>query len=132
MVGYAPAWFAALSTLEWARGGSVDERTFELIRRIRSVSREMPRLTLAEFKALVREQYFMLLIDEEAALAAIPSMLPASVEEREQALAVLRDILSARGEVTGEAASRLKRDRSAVRRRRACRGVPGSDTRRSA
>ena len=29
-------------------------------------------MTLAEFKALVREQYFMLLIDEEAALAPFP------------------------------------------------------------
>jgi Protein of unknown function (DUF3141) len=89
--------------------GSFDERSFELIRRIRLVPDGMPRLTLVEFKALVREQYFMLLIDEEAALAAIPSLLPASAEERQQALAVLREMLSVRGEVTGEAADRLKR-----------------------
>jgi hypothetical protein len=69
----------------------------------------MPRLTLTEFKALVREQYFMLLIDETAALAAIPSQLPTSLEERQKALAVLREILSVRGEIAGEAADRLKR-----------------------
>ena len=34
------------------------------------------RLTLAEFKMLVREQFFMLLLDREAALAAIPKLLP--------------------------------------------------------
>ena len=32
-------------------------------------------MPLSEFKALVREQYFMLLIDQGASLAAIPSML---------------------------------------------------------
>ena len=34
------------------------------------------RLTLPEFKMLVREQFFMLLLDQEAALAAIPKLLP--------------------------------------------------------
>ncbi len=34
-------------------------------------------MPLPAFKALVREQFNMLLIDPEAALAAIPSMLPA-------------------------------------------------------
>ena len=33
-------------------------------------------MPLSEFKTLVREQYFMLLIDKDASLAAIPSMLP--------------------------------------------------------
>jgi hypothetical protein len=89
--------------------GSFDERSFEFIRRIRLVPDGMPRLTLTEFKALVREQYFMLLIDETAALAAIPSQLPTSLEERQKALAVLREILSVRGEIAGEAADRLKR-----------------------
>jgi hypothetical protein len=92
-----------------SRGGSVDERTFELVRRIRLASDDITRLTLAEFKTLVREQYFILLIDEQAALAAIPSLLPASIDERQKAIAHLREILSARGDVTGEAAIRLKR-----------------------
>ena len=90
------------------RGGSVDERAFELVRRIRSASDDITRLTLAEFKALVREQHFILLIDEQAALAAIPSLLPASIEERQKAVDIIREILSARGEITGEAANRLK------------------------
>ena len=50
----------------------------------------MPRLTLAEFKALVREQYFMLLIDEEAALAAIPSLLPPTSRSGARRFALLR------------------------------------------
>ena len=64
--------------------GSIDERGFELVRRMRETDGEMSRLTLPAFKALVREQYFMLLIDEEAALAAIPSLLPPSAEKRKK------------------------------------------------
>jgi hypothetical protein len=53
--------------------GSVDERGFETVRRLRGKYGDIP---LSEFKTLVRDQYFMLLIDKDASLAAIPSMLP--------------------------------------------------------
>jgi hypothetical protein len=66
-------------------------------------------LTLADFKALLREQYFMLLIDEDATLAAIPDLLPSDQQVRRRALATLRQILSASGALTGEAAERFKR-----------------------
>jgi hypothetical protein len=89
--------------------GSVDERVFELIRQIRATRGDARRLTLAEFKALVREQYFMLLIDEAAALAAIPALLPAEAEERRKALATLRQLVSVRGEPTGKVAERMER-----------------------
>ena len=85
---------------------SVDERGFAMIRRIRAAQSEG--LTLAEFKMLVREQYFMLLIDHEAALAAIPALLPQSVEERRKALAVLRQVVSASGDVTTQVSDRLE------------------------
>jgi uncharacterized protein DUF3141 len=88
--------------------GAVDERGFEIVRRIRRSHSEMPHLSLSAFKALVREQYFMLLIDQQAALAAIPAMLPPERESRLQALDLLRKILAARGEVTGEIAQRLQ------------------------
>ena len=69
----------------------------------------MSRLTLSEFKALVREQYFMLLIDTEATLAAIPDLLPRDVEARRKAFAAIRKVLSARAEISGEVATRLQR-----------------------
>src|SRR5262249_57898543 len=89
--------------------GSVDERALAAIRRLRAVHDDKPRLTLADFKDLIREQFFMLLIDEEAALAAIPQLLPADRELRRKAFATLSQVVSARGEVTGEAAERLER-----------------------
>ena len=54
---------------------AVDERGFEVVRRIRENHSEG---TLTAFKAIVREQCDMLLLDTEAALAAIPSMLSAT------------------------------------------------------
>jgi len=62
---------------------AVDERGFEAIRRIRRVHGEIP---LSAFKVLVRDQFHMLLVDKEAALAAIPSMLPADAETRVKAI----------------------------------------------
>ena len=97
----------------------VDERGFELIRKMRLASTDHQKLTLAQFKAMVREQFFMLLIDEEAALAAIPALLPPGADERQAALAAIRDVISASGEPTGEAAEQNEADRQAVRRRKA-------------
>ena len=58
---------------------SVDERGFETVRRLRGAHGDMP---LSIFKALVREQFNMLLLDQNAALAAIPSMLPPDAQIR--------------------------------------------------
>jgi hypothetical protein len=76
---------------------AVDERGFEAVRRIRRAQEDMPALPLSDFKALMREQYFMLLIDPEAAIAALPSLLPENMETRGKALAVIRQVLAARG-----------------------------------
>jgi hypothetical protein len=88
--------------------GMVDERSIEALREVR---REYSgqRLTLPEFKMLVREQFFMLLLDQEGALAAIPKLLPEDVNQRRAAFAAMRQVLSASGEITGERASRLQR-----------------------
>jgi hypothetical protein len=86
----------------------VDERSLEALRRVRADD-SGSRLTLAEFKALVREQFFMLLLDQEASLAAIPKMLPQNAEARRKGLAAIRDVLSASAELSGETAKRLRR-----------------------
>ena len=67
------------------------------------------RLTLAQFKAMAREQFLLLLLDPEATLAAIPKLLPEDVAERRKGLAAIRNVLSASGEISGETAERLKR-----------------------
>src|SRR5262249_16957518 len=78
--------------------GSVDERGFEMVRRIRRSQPGTQHLSLSDFKSLVREQYLMLMVDPDASLAAIPSMLPAEPETRNRALQLLRQALTARGD----------------------------------
>jgi hypothetical protein len=88
--------------------GLVDERSLEALRRARS-NDSGSRLTLAQFKTIVREQFFMLLLEPEASLAAIPKLLPKSEDERRRGLDAIRGVLSASGELSGEAARRFDR-----------------------
>jgi Protein of unknown function (DUF3141) len=60
--------------------GAVDERGFNLLRRLREEAGSG--LTLSAFKRLLREQFYALLLDERRAIEAIPAML-----EREPDLA---------------------------------------------
>ena len=85
---------------------SVDERGFEAVRRIRHAYRDIP---LPAFKALVREQFYLLLIDTEAALAALPSMLPADADTRRKAYELIKQVMSARGEFSAEDKERMLR-----------------------
>jgi len=101
--GLPEATIRALLYVGMARA-SVDERGFELVRRIRETHGAMP---LAAFKAMVREQFNMLLIDSEAALAAIPAMLPPDAETRRKALELIDTVLRARGELSAEDRKRL-------------------------
>jgi len=88
--------------------GRVDERGIAALRQVRLLE-DRPRLTLAQFKAMAREQFLMLLLDPEATLAAIPDLLPADADERRKGLAAIRQVLGASGEVAGDAAERLAR-----------------------
>jgi len=88
--------------------GMVDERSLEALRNLRRKDTSK-RLTLTEFKMLVREQFFMLLLDQERALAAIPKLLPDNESERHAAFTAIREVLSASAAISGEVARRLKR-----------------------
>jgi hypothetical protein len=85
---------------------AVDERGFEAVRRVRRAYGDIP---LSTFKALVREQFYLLLIDTEAALAALPSMLPADADTRRKAYELIKQIMSARGELSAEDKERMLR-----------------------
>jgi hypothetical protein len=83
---------------------AVDERGFEMTRRIRRAYNDIP---LSVFKALVREQYLMLLIDPGAALAAIPAMLPAEADSRGEAFDLIKQVMAARGALSAEDIERI-------------------------
>jgi len=88
--------------------GMVDERSLEALRRVRRDD-SGSRLTLPQFKKVVREQFFMLLLEPEGALAAIPKLLPESAEQRRAGFAAILEVLSASAKISGEIAKRLRR-----------------------
>jgi hypothetical protein len=86
-------------------GPGADERAFAVLRQIRA--EHGGGLSLHDFKATVREQYFALLLDPEGALAAIPAMLPAEPSARDAALEAVRRVVHAVGTPEGASAERL-------------------------
>ena len=85
---------------------AVDERGFEALRRIRRSQGDVP---LSAFKATVREQFDMLSIEPEAAVAAIPAMLPPDAATRQNAFDLICEVLSARGWHSSEDLNRIRR-----------------------
>jgi pimeloyl-ACP methyl ester carboxylesterase len=83
---------------------SVDARSFEVLRR---TLEEHPDITLAHYKAVVREQWAMMNIDEAAALKALPKLLPSDVAKRRAMFEKIREIRTAAGELEGEAKRRM-------------------------
>ena len=102
---------------------TADERTFNLLRRMRD--EQGGDITLAEFKFLVREQGFMLLLDPERALATLPELLTnASAKQIRAMLEDVRRVAAASGplgpesEASASALSpRSSRRRPGLRRR---------------
>jgi hypothetical protein len=94
--GLAEAVVRALLWVGTARN-AVDERGFAAIARLRDAHPDHRQMRLADFKALVREQYLMLVVDEEAALRAISALMPEPMDNRREAFAALRDVLEASG-----------------------------------
>jgi hypothetical protein len=87
-------------------GPGADERAFNQLRLMRN---EHGGLTLEEFKRLVREQFFALMLEPEGALAAIPKMLPADADTRAKMMGAILAVLTATGDVTAEQVERLAR-----------------------
>ncbi len=88
---------------------AVDERGFDIVRRIRREHEGAQTLPLPEFKKIVRDQFAMLMLDQEAALAAIPNMLPHDPVLRRQTFDAITRILSASRSLTEEDERRLAR-----------------------
>lgn len=87
-------------------GAGVDERAFNQLAQMRTQYGE---LSLEQFKHLVRDQYFSLLLDEKVAIEAIPAMLPADLEARTKILEDIRRIALAAGDMDEERRQRLAR-----------------------
>jgi pimeloyl-ACP methyl ester carboxylesterase len=85
--------------------GKADERGFEMIRRIRAQLPE--KRTLAEFKEAFREQFLMVLLDEQQAVAAIPTLLKGHQGQGPELFEMIRKVVTAGDPLGKEAQGRL-------------------------
>jgi pimeloyl-ACP methyl ester carboxylesterase len=102
---------AAVRALIYVRlpEGKADERILAALVQVGSDLPPAKRLGLARFKEVVREQFLILFLDEERAIAALPKLLPDDRRARETALTLIRRLLAARGILPEEGARRLRR-----------------------
>jgi pimeloyl-ACP methyl ester carboxylesterase len=102
---------AAVRALIYVRlpEGKVDERGFAALKQISTELPAAKRVGLARFKEIVKEQYLILLLDAERAIAALPKLLPANRRQSEEPLALVRRVLAARGALPEEGRRRLER-----------------------
>jgi pimeloyl-ACP methyl ester carboxylesterase len=102
---------AAVRALIYVRlpGGKVDERGFAALKQISAELPAAKRVGLARFKEIVKEQYLLLLLDEERAIAALPKLLPDNRRQCAEALALVRRVLAAPGILPEEGRRRLER-----------------------
>ena len=88
---------AAIRALLYIRlpEGVADERGFRLLERMREeAGGDLP---LAAFKAMVRDQFFTLLLDEQRAIEAIPAMLDADTDLASRMGSTLRKLIDVLG-----------------------------------
>jgi pimeloyl-ACP methyl ester carboxylesterase len=84
---------------------AVDERSFEVLRRIRN--EHGAKKTLAEFKQDLREQFLMVRLDENRAIELISELLKGHEDEGPQLLEYVRQVATAGGPLIGESQQRL-------------------------
>jgi hypothetical protein len=98
---------AAIRALLYVRGpdGAIDERGFNFLRRMREDAGKG--MSLTEFKRMVREQFFMLLVDERRAVRAIPAMLMRDPALGNRMRGAVRRIVETLGLQSEEAKARL-------------------------
>jgi pimeloyl-ACP methyl ester carboxylesterase len=102
---------AAVRALIYVRlpESKVDERGFTALKQISAELPAAKRIGLVRFKEIVKEQYLILLLDAERAIAALPKLLPSNRRQCEEALVLVRRVLAARGPLPEEGRRRLER-----------------------
>ncbi|WP_448204920.1 DUF3141 domain-containing protein [Azospirillum sp. sgz302134] len=100
---------ALLRVLLYARPteGSVDERSFHMLRQIRDEYPEAGHVPLEQMRAIFRDQFLLMLIDEAAAMAALPRLLPDEASRRD-VVALAERVLAASRPLTDEQRTRLR------------------------
>ena len=85
---------------------AADERGFTVLSKLRE--EHASDLSLVDFKALVRDQFLMLELDEAQAVATIPVLLQGHGDRAAKALELLESVVTAPGPLGQEAGQRLR------------------------
>jgi hypothetical protein len=85
---------------------AADERGFLMLRKIRD--EHASDLTLGQFKSAFRDQFLLVLLDPDEALRTLPRLL-AKAEDPAGAMALLRELAAAGGQLSEESEGRLAR-----------------------
>ncbi|WP_291299148.1 DUF3141 domain-containing protein [Elioraea sp.] len=83
-----------------------DERSFAVLEALRGRLPEGP-MSLAAFKAMLRDQCALMVLDRKAALAAMPAMVPEDAARRQRMLEGIRMVAEATGPLDATAEARL-------------------------
>lgn len=99
---------ALLRILVYARRreSALDERAFQMLRRVQH-EYAAEHLPLNKVREIFREQVFLMQLNEAAAIAALPRLLP-DKQGRKDVIAVAERVLSASGPLTEEQSARLR------------------------
>jgi hypothetical protein len=89
--------------------GTIDERGFTTLKLLRASRPVARRMSLAQFKEMVKEQFLLVALDEERAIAALPRLLGNDASARKTALDAVQKVLAAPGVMSDIARQRLAR-----------------------
>ena len=79
-----------------------DERSFAVLKELHDAQPPGRPRTMAELKAILRDQSLLLRLDMERAVAAIPKLLPRDNDERARTLRAVERLTSAEGKLSNE------------------------------
>jgi hypothetical protein len=86
-----------------------DPRSFSILKQINSELPEAERISLAQFKEMMKEQFLIVVQDQERAVAAIPMLLPTARGERSAVMGVIRQLVNSGEPLPEESKRRLAR-----------------------
>lgn len=87
--------------------GAFDERAFQMLRKVRDEYPGAEHMSINQVRTVFREQVFLMMTDEAAALAALPRLLPGE-QDRKDIVAIAERVLTAAGPLSPEQRGRLR------------------------
>lgn len=88
---------------------AIDERAFRMLGILQKQSRIFPSFMRKEYADLARQQYMMLVLDEERAVSSIPLLLDRAEGREKEAMEIIRQTFESIGALSAEEKRRLER-----------------------